>query len=432
MAKNKGLLNLDPVIAQELKEKWIVLFIALAVAITAFSLPAFAPTNIYDMLERDFGWSRTEITFLITAKYATGAVVAIVIGALIDKIGVRAILIFVSAVGAAAMSAFLVIPDLVMYYGVGVLLGVAATGTIVCLKVLITRSFTYAAGLAMGITLMGTSIGQLLVPYLVVIFIPEGEPFAWRTGMFNMSLGIWFIALPLLIFALQDKHLQDNKQLERVADEPTLSHMQLFKEGRFWLVALAVFLAGFVDQAFIQNARFILVSDLGIDGLMFAHLVAFYAIAGMISRPLLGLLIDLLSTRGVAMVYTFVGAVSLLALPLAASAPLVIYLWMSLRGIAHSGVMLDSALLAKHCYGRQNLGLLIGVLTGVINIGFATGPVIMAWMYDTMGTYALAFVIYGILSFVAAGIILLVKPTYWLAAQEAKVAKQGENLRENI
>jgi nitrate/nitrite transporter NarK len=85
MAKFMGL---DPVVANELKEKWVVLFIALVVVITAFSLPAFAPQNMYDMLERDFGWSRTQITALATFKYLTGSVVAVVVGALIDKVGV--------------------------------------------------------------------------------------------------------------------------------------------------------------------------------------------------------------------------------------------------------------------------------------------------------------------------------------------------------
>ncbi len=427
MSNAKGFLGLDKVVVDELKEKWAILLIAFITVIFAFSLPAFAPQNIYDYLEADFGWSRAQITALATSKYLTGFIIAVTVGIVIDKVGVKKVLIVVSAIGALAMTAFYFVPNLPTYYMIGIMLGMATTGSIVCLKVLIGRSYEYAVGLAMGVTLAGMSVGQMIVPFLINIFVPENDPEGWRIGMLELSLFIWFIAIPTLVFGLREKQLEHSKQEKSKGGEANLTWKDLLSEGRFWLIALAVFLVGFVDQAYIQNARFFLVADLGITTETYALVIFWYAMAGIVSRPALGWLIDLISVKGVSIAYTVLAATSLLALPLAAAGPLMIYLWMVLRGVSHSGVMLDSAMLSKHCYGRHNLGLLIGLLTGIINIGFATGPVMMGWISDATGSYNLAHVIYGVLALVAAGIVLLVKPSYWIASQEERAAKLAED-----
>ena len=421
-------MGFDQVVIDELKEKWVVLTIAFITVIFAFSLPAFAPQNIYDYLEADFGWSRAQITALATSKYLTGFFIAVTIGIMIDKVGVKKVLVFVSTAGAVAMTAFYFVPNLPVYYAVGILLGVATTGSIVALKVLIGRSFDYATGLAMGITLMGMSVGQMIVPFLINHFVPESDPEGWRMGMLEMSLLIWFIAIPVLVFGLREKQLSHGKQEKSIGGESNLKAKDLFVEPRFWWIALAVFLVGFVDQAYIQNARFFLVTDLGISTETYALVITAYASAGVVARPTLGILIDAISVKGVSIAYTVLAATSLMALPLGAAGPFMIYLWMVLRGVSHSGVMLDSAMLSKHCYGRHNLGLLIGLLTGIINIGFATGPVFMGWISDTTGSYNLAHIIYGALALTAAGIVLLVKPSYWLAAQEVRAKGKADEL----
>lgn len=428
MATSSGFMRLDPIVARELKQKWYILAIAMITVVFAFSLPAFAPQNIYDYLERDFGWTRAQITALATSKYLMGFLVAISVGIIIDRLGVKKVLLFVSTVGAISMSAFYFVPNLMVYYGIGILMGIATTGSIVALKVFISRSFDHAVGVAFGITLMGMSLGQLIVPYLVNWLIPVDDVTAWRTGMLQMSLFIWCISLPVLIFGLNEKTIEANRTEASKKTDYDLSFWDLLKDKRFWLLAYAVTAVGFVDQAYIQNARFLLVADLGVTTEMFAYLITVYAIAGVLARPALGLLADIISVKGVALVYVLMGATALLTLPLVASAPLMLIFWMALRGISHSGVMIDDVIVVKHTFGAKNMGLILGLLTGFVNLGFATGPVLMAYISDTTGSYALAHIIFGAVSFSAAVIILMIKPEVWLAGRAARAEERANEL----
>jgi predicted MFS family arabinose efflux permease len=417
-----------PSVKQELKDNWLVVFIAFNCILFAFSGPAFSLPFIFRSVIEEFGWTREQATLLASVKYATGAVVAIIVGTFIDFTGVKKVLIGVTLCGGIALLSFLWTSSLVTYYCAGILLGVAATGTIVSMKVLLSRTYDTAQGTALGIALVGASGGAILAPLIVAALI---EAYGWRIAIASMSLGIWVVSLPLMIFGIKEKTLegsvkvgQANSSVRKTTGIRGLK--QLAREGRFWMILVALAVAGLVDQGIIQHQNLYLELDLGIEPATVALAVSFMGAAGIFGRVFLGWTFDRMSLKGISLGYLVIAVSCILALGI--NGIFILLVFMLLRGLGHAAVLLDSAVAAKHCYGLKHIGILLGIFTAAVNVGFAIGPWLMGRMFEIYGSYTPSFILFAVLITFAAGIFAIIKPSYWLEQRNLPVA---ENLVES-
>lgn len=408
----------DTVFMQEFRANWRVLLVAFTCLLFAFSAPAFLMPFIYPEVIKEFGWTREQATLLASAKYVTGSIIAIAVGRFIDVIGVRNVLIGVSVIGGAALVSFLWTPNLPIYYVAGVMLGFAGAGTMVAIKVLISRTFHASQGTAMGIAMLGTSVGAVIVPLAITYLI---QAFGWRVGTAALSAGVWVIALPLMIFFLTDKSFESAENQESPVQHKSAAlnksvALELAVQPRFWLIALAVFAAGFVDQAFIQHQVLYLKEDLGMSANFVAAGVSAIGLIGIATRPIVGAFFDKLSSTGVSLSYIILAVACMLAL--GALNPYLFAAFVVFRAVGHSAVLLDTLVLAKHTFGLKNIGIILGVYTGAVNLGFATGPWFMARMFGITGSYVVPFIICAGVAVFAAAILIPVKPVYWLELRE--------------
>jgi MFS family permease len=396
---------------EEFRDNWRVLLVAFVCLLVAFSAPAFAMPFLFSSVIDEFGWTREQATFLASAKYFTGSVVAVIIGRFIDVIGVRTVLVVVSIVGALALISFLWVSNLALYYAAGMLLGVASPGTIVAIKVLISRSFHASQGTAMGLAMLATGIGSIIVPILITFLI---QAYGWRNATALMSAGVWLLALPVMIFFLTDKSftgLDAGDSNGSAAISWNLAR-QLGSQPRFWLIAAAVFSAGFVDQALTQHQALYFELDLGFAATAVGATYSGIGLIALAGRPLVGALFDRLSVRGVSLAYLTLGAACIVAL--GALNPFVLGAFLVFRAVGHSAVLLDTPVLAKHTFGLAHIGILLGVYTAVVNLGFALGPWVTGAMFDATGSYVLPFMLCAVVSVFAAAVLVPVRPKSWL------------------
>ena len=396
----------ESLFVREFEAGWPVLLTGFLCLLFAFSAPAFVMPFLYPEVINEFGWTRQEATLLATAKYLTGAIAAVVVGRFVDIVGARWGLIIVSSLGGLAMISFLWTPDLFWYYAAGVLLGIAGPGTMVTVKVMVSRTFHATQGTAMGAAMLGPAAGSFLVPLLAAYLIKEYD---WRIAMALMSLGIWFIAIPLLLFYWRGGESAD----PRAKGQDWKKLGDLMRGRGFWLVGLAVFLAAFVDQAYVQHTVLYLQEDLGISPMTVAGAVGTIGLIGIGGRVLVGAVFDKWSNRGVSAMYLVLSAACLLAL--AALNPWIFAAFIVFRAVGHAAVLLDTTVLAKHVFGMQHLGVLLGIFTAIVNLGFATGPWFMATLYEMTGSYVSPFLICCVIAIFAAGVLIPVRPSYWLS-----------------
>lgn len=403
----------------EFRAGWPVLIIAFVCFLFGFAAPAFSLPFIYPEVIKEFGWTREQATLLASSKYAVGALSALLAGRLVDVIGAWVSLIITIALGGLALVSFLWIQNLTGYYMVGVLLGVAAGGTMVSIKVLISRAFNASQGSAMGLALVGTVIGSVVLPFAVVY---ATEAWGWRIAIAALSGGIWLVALPLLTYGLFSRSMAFGRRPKAAAatlagqvKDDTLA--RIMREPRFWLIGAAVFIVAMVDQAFTQH-QVLIFRDIGLPKEYLAFGVSALGLAGIVTRTLVGNILDSTSNRGLALLWVVLSGSVLLAFALLN--PLLFFAFIVLRAVGHSAVLLDTTIMTKHVYGPSRLGTLIGVYTAMVSAGFAVGPWLMGRLYDASGSYNSAFILFAILPLVASAMIWNIKPVYWLSLKAAR------------
>lgn len=408
----------------EFRANWRVLLIAIAALFFGFSAPAYALPFLYPEVISEFGWTREQATLLATAKYLTGAVACLVVGRFLDVAGAWVALMMSVVIGGFALLGFVFVSGLNSYYLIGVLLGIAGPGAMVSCFVLVGRTFRASQGTATGMVLLGTALGGVVMPVVTAALI---EAFGWRTGMAALSIGIWVVAIPALVYGMLRVPITQQEATASEASEASEKvgvrayFGKLMSGSSFWLMSIAFFLVTIVDQALTQH-QVLMFRDTGLSESDAALGVSAIGTFAIFARILAGNILDRSSNRGLAFLYLALTICAVLSFALTNPAILAIYV--VVRAMGHSSVMVDGPVISRHTYGTQHLGLLTGLITAMANLGSAAGPWLMGRMYDAAGSYRIALIVFMVLPVVSAVFIWFVNPRAWKAQRADAQTRQ--------
>ena len=89
---------------------------------------------------------------------------------------------------------------------------------------------------------------------------------------------------------------------------------------------------------------------------------------------------------------------------------LILGIFAVLFGLSVSSVSVVMAGFSVEICGRRNLGVIMGTLDVAFSIGSAVGPFIGGFVYDTYGSYSLAFLLAAAFNLVTALLVGLIRP----------------------
>jgi len=391
------------------REQWPLLFVLFLMQVFAFGFPTFVLPFVYAGATAEFGWTRQQAVLLASFKFYVSAVAALAVGRMLDIINPKYVVAVSAALGAIAMAGFLAGSRLPVYYTVGILLGLSSAGLAVAINVIVSRAFEKSIGTMLGIVLSGTSVAGMILP---LIMAPLMETVGWRAATAILSCGVWFIALPAWFFLFR-RGSPFTKQLQSgifsAARSGMLDHFRSLAVTRdFWFLFIGAFLASTVDQSLVQNQVLFLQTEKGLTLEMVAWGAALLAGIGIGAKVYFGWVFDRLSILGVVLCYLLLAVSAGLSFSVFGVVSMLVF--MTVRGIAHGGVIVAGPVLLKLRYGTQNLGLNMGIFTLCASIGFGFGPPFMAGMADKSGSYSGAFVLGTASALAAAMLLSLVKP----------------------
>lgn len=403
---------------------WLMCTMAMLVLIVSNGMTMTGLTAFDESLLNEFGWSRGALKFRDMLNLVLAGLMSPFIGALIDRAGVRTLILFGNLLLAALYLAYSQIHSITHVYliHVGFAAVVVASGMNVAV-ILVSQWFEVRRGTALGIALAGSSLGGMLVPKLITGLLPHMD---WRETF------MWMSAIPLLLFFLCLLLVRSPAQAGRsplraaqpsvgpgtgtqrlaAVQWPDLSYRQALRTPTFW--ALTVIAAtSFYSIMSLSTHLMLHMRDLGFAPDKAANGMFVLFGMGMVGKFLFGILSDFLNPKRVFisnLVLMFIGT-----LMLASQRPELLWYSLLTVGLGWGGLYALLQLQIVGAFGLSSAGKILGTITLVDAITAGLGIWLSAVMFDYFGSYVIAFNVLVVLIFAALMCSFLVR-------EERKVA----------
>lgn len=385
-------------------------------------LPFMAIAFLTLPMTQEFGWSMTQFSGGLTSMMLVGSMSAPILGRLVDKIGVRVMIIGGTVlVGLITMALSLQDGSLWQFYtGFGIL-GLAGTTAIGYSKV-IGALFNKHRGKALAIFGIESSIAGALAPPIIQGLISN---YGWR-GMF-VGLGLIMLSVvPVLLIWLKEPEApQAPKGAEEPAmtkassseaspmetasqDAPTeavpagalayeppgLTAGEALKTRDFWFILIASFLA-LIPAMGLQPHLIPYIVSRGISADTASWVLSFsqFAMAG--GAIVGGFMLDKFETAKIAAPFSLLTAIGLMLYLLLVSGTAgvaVLFFAAGLIGFAGGAKRPMGTLFQLRFFGLKAFATLVGIQAPFQAFCMGVAPLLVGMYYDRYGRYEPVFV----------------------------------------
>ena len=383
--------------------------------LTSIITPIFQGLGFFFVaLERNFGWSRAVLSVPFSLSRVEGAILGPIEGYLTDHLGSRRMIILGLGILGAGFIGFSMVQGVVGYYITFlVIFAGAGFGGFFPLIAAINNWFNRHRTKAMAIGMLGINLGALLAPFIGRAM----DVYGWRALALLLGIGVWVAAIP--IAALVRNRPEDYGQLpdgdhvdttieSRARAEPDDVDFTVGEAVRtlaFWGITAA---HGFSAVASVTIAVHIIpaMTDIGMSLPQAGTVVLTYGVAGAISQVAAGFMGDRLPKQPLIFASTTVqglGMVVAATITTFSGA----YLFAVLYGIGLGARVPLLTAIRGDFFGRRNFATILGVSQVPMNFAMVGAPIAAGYIFDTLGSYSLAFMGLAVFNFLGAGMILI-------------------------
>lgn len=369
-------------------------------------------------LHAEFGWSFATISAGVTTFGITAGLLAPVIGAAVDRFGVRRIALGSLLAFALVFAAIGLIPgSLVAWFGLWFLIGLVGMGsTPVTWSRAINMWFYRSRGLALGLLLVGTSLAALIVPKVAVWAIGT---WGWR-GMYPIvALFPLLLALPLgLAWFREPTAAETPAEITASGGLVGVSFGEAAKDRRFWTIWISIALVALAyGGAHIHMPE--IIKQHGLTAADGAGIMGMIGIALLSGRIITGWLLDRIWAPLVCLPILSIPALACWWLMGNSTPETMVWAAAFLLGFAAGAESDLIAYLASRYFGMAHYGKIYGMLYMPFGIFSAISPMLYGRIRDTTGSYDQMLMAATIL-FVSGALLLLTLGRYPVfAAREA-------------
>ncbi|NNL99670.1 MAG: MFS transporter, partial [Gammaproteobacteria bacterium] len=259
------------------------------------TLPLFYPELI-----KEFGWNEEQVTRPATLFFIVAAVLTPFIGALFDRFSTRLIMVIGILAVAAALIVYPQVKSLGQLTAVYMVfaLGLAGAGLVPNMLIL-TRWFRRYRGIAVGILLMGSSIGGALFPLIARnTFVNQG----WREAVMLVAIVGTVMMLASIVLLVrnrpEDKGLAPDgdavapAEVDAPTAAPGMTLGQAARTPAFYLLMFATGGMWFCIVGVIQHQAIFLGQDLGVSDAVLPVVLSVFFCSAVAGKLLFGYLGD--------------------------------------------------------------------------------------------------------------------------------------------
>ncbi|MFN2629160.1 MAG: MFS transporter [Gaiellaceae bacterium] len=396
-------------------------FVVLATFVTLITTAGFraTPGVLIVPLQVEYGWSRATIALAVSLGLLTFGLGAPFSAALMERFGVRRVMLVALAVVAAGAAATTLIDapwQLDLLWGV-VVGGATGAVSVPLAATVANRWFETRRGLVTGLLTASNASGQL-------VFLPSlawlATTYGWRAASLAVSSVAVAIVLPIVALVVRDRpEAVGLRPYGATADatlparaerpfRPAIDGLLLgLRSSNFWLLAASFFVCGLSTNGLIGTHLIPAAHDHGMSEVAGATLLALIGVFDMVGTIASGWLTDRLDPRWLLFWYYGLRGLSLLALPYAFRSPHAgLVAFAVFYGLDWVATVPPTVALAADTFGREH----VGVVFGWIFASHQFGAALAAWAAGAargwFGDYRYAFLAAGAACLVASALVL--------------------------
>lgn len=378
---------------------------ALALGIMIYSFALF----VVPWLDH-FEIPRSQVMLAILAFQVTTGLLSPALGRIMDQYEMRRLVItgaLSMGLGLAVLSQATQFWQIILIYSTLLPVGMLLCGTLAS-QTMVSKWFTGNRGLAIGLSSMGTSIGGLIIPMVVIALIVRYE---WQGALLILSVVSTVILIPLNLIVLRFEPPLANQESKprgnQFFDSRTWTSREILTSKAFWIpvIALIPINAAFVGVQFNLGAY---MADLGHDQSIAAKLIAVTSLMMIAGKLFFGVMGDRIDHRKL---YWIMASLLIVALVFYEGSPgksdLVIAA--GIQGFATGGVMPLMGIIYSARFGTLSFGRVLGYVNLVIMFG-SFGSIFSGWVFDSTQSYDVAFWVFMILILPGMTIMFFLPP----------------------
>lgn len=345
---------------------WIVALGGLSVLMVSNGMVISGITAFDESLLGQFGWSRGDLKLRDLITLVGTGVAAPFIGIAIDRFGARALLAAGSLMLAGGYLAYAHVGSLQQVYLIHAVFAAALVASGVNVSVIMVSAwFVTHRGAAVGLVLVGASIGGVLFPPLITHLIAQHgwrEAFQWMAlaATLPMLVAIFLAHAPQRLGALPLGAGSSASDARSHGDPDDLTLPQALRTLSFWALVLVAGLSLYSILGVISSLRLHLL-DLGADPASASRVFAWMMSMTLVGKFLFGFLADRIDQRVVLAgnLAIMLGGVGLLA----SMDPELVMAATTLVGLGWGGLFTLIQLQAINNFGLTHAGKILGVIT---------------------------------------------------------------------
>ena len=382
-------------------------------------------------ITEEFGWSRTTFSSAIAIGGLVGALLAVIVGPILDRRGPRTLTFVAFLLMGMVTMALSSVSEIWHLYAIIVTNRALITGLLsIVAGVAVSKWFVRRRGRAMSFAVTGLRFGQAIVPPYTTFFVLRT---GWQSAAIALGAFIWVLTLVPVILLLrrqpEDMGLRPDGERDRNGDgeagsdqlaaftdagEVSFTLAQALRTPAFYLILFATSGLAFNIGGLNFNL-FPFLTDQGISEAVAAGILTTWSLIGAVGSLGAGFIAERLHVRFVMAIAFAVATGGVVALIFTDDLPTAL-VFALVHGLSFGALPMLMQLVWADYYGRRHQGAIRGFVTPFQVIVQAGGPIAGTLVYDVMDTYIPAFALFGVIYVASAIAMLLAKPVTWRAS----------------
>jgi len=387
---------------------WVVggsfLLLFCAVGTQFYAFPVF-----FEVMVREMEWARTQVALAMTVGTFVIGATGLLAGWLIRKIGLRPVMVggtLIAGLGFLLLTTITEPWQFYLYYGLVLSVGVAGISGVPNMTA-VEAWFDRGKSTALGIATTGMGVGGVVMAPLAGWLISRYD---WQTAFASMAGIVILVGIPISVIIMRTpggRNIALSHEQQEGLEVRDATIGQALRQKSFWLISIGAtlwlwaYLIGLTHQVAFAV-------DMGIDRIAAAGAVGLLCAFSIPGRLGFGKLGDVMDKRYVMMMAASLQVVAF-AILFKTTNLAMLYIYSALIGVGMGGLTpIIPGLLADY-FGGSHFGAIYGASGMVNTLGMMIGPVYGGWIFDTTGSYSLAF-LSGIIITSLAVILIYLAP----------------------